>query len=151
MQKERSCTELTLVSRWLCSNSHYINSHRQEQSEQACDINLVVIWCVFRLSFRMLWTGPNYIPIMLATLKRYWLFCFCGNVPSLDPLIVCFASWWLSQTFRIFSRGHTTVCTPPKILCSSCFLCSLSYFQLRNRYLASFPQFKIKFDADTIF
>jgi len=76
---------------------------------------------------------------------------FFGNVPSLSPLKVCFASWWLSQTFCIFSNGHTTLCTPPKILRSSCFLCSLSYFQVRNRYLASFPHFKIKFDADTIF
>ena len=73
------------------------------------------------------------------------------NVPSLNPLIVCFASWWLSQTFCIFSKGHITLCTPSKILCSSCFLCSLSHFQLRNRYLASFPPFKIKFDADTFF
>lgn len=151
MQKERSCIELTLVSRWVCNNSHFINSHRQEQNEQARGINLVLIWHVFRLSFRMLWTGPYYIPIMLATSKIVTFSFLGGNVPSLNPLIICFASWWLSRTFHIFSRGHTTVCTPPRILCSSCFLCSLIYFELHNRYLASFPHFKIKFNADTIF
>jgi hypothetical protein len=52
--------------------------HTDEQSEQVWGINLVVIWHVFRESFRMLWTGPNYIPIMVASSKIVTFLFFGG-------------------------------------------------------------------------
>ena len=67
----------------------------------------VAIQCMFRLSFRMLRTDPNDIPIMSATLQRVVLLTL-GPVSSLklhfSPSLLADCCPELSV---IFQRGHT--------------------------------------------
>jgi hypothetical protein len=73
--------------------------------------NLSAMWCVMRMSFKILWTDPNEIPKCYSqhvkNLTHRNSFVAEDKVPHMIHILFCSTCQWTSQTFNIFNRGHT--------------------------------------------
>jgi hypothetical protein len=130
---------------------HFIlgsNYGTDKKSEQVQGMNLVTVKCMFRSSFRMIWTNPHEIPIVSGT---SWLLVFL----------------FLRSSFFVYSTRssvllvvghpeHSASLAEVSLLlnfenhskmCAVHFRLTKSSFQLSVNFYSIFPKFKAKLDT----
>jgi hypothetical protein len=113
-------------------------------------MDLVAVWYICRLSFKMLWTDPDKIPNVLATSWSVILSLFKDKFLHFIYIFICLLLMHIASIRHLYQKWHHIwFGTPLKKTCTSCFLLSKSCFQHFQSYSSIFSWFKAKFDADT--
>lgn len=90
-------------------DSHFVfRTSCAEKSEQACDMNLMAIWHMFTLCFKMLQTDPNEIGNMFSNFTDSDSSIFEDIFFPSIHIFFYFACRWTSRMFGVFNRGHTS-------------------------------------------
>jgi hypothetical protein len=99
-------------------------------------MNLAAIRRMFRLSFKMLWTGPNDNLNMLAT-SRIVIPLFSRRRPSLNSYF-----HQLCSSVDILNVRHLERRKPPRNVCSSHFYIPKHAFKISKAFIALSPSLK---------
>ena len=93
--------------------------------------NLVTVWNIFRLPFKVYWTDPNKFPNTLTTSQIDIPSVFEDTVLHLIQIFMCFPLWQMSRVFSISHRHQIAFQLGKqwKHFCPSHCLLSKTYFQ----------------------
>ena len=121
----------------------------QKQGEQMRDMDLVAVWYICRLSFKMPWTDPGKISNMLATSWSVILSLFKDKFLRFIYIFMCLLLMHIASIEHLYQKWHHVwFGTLLKKICTSRFLLSKSCFQHFQSYSNTFSWFKAKFDVD---